>query len=58
MLYCKAPVPLLPNAVIVPLLVPQVAAAGMAVINGEGELVMLTTAALIQPPASFTFNVY
>ena len=57
MLYCNGAVPPEPKAVIVPLPLPQVAEAGIAVINGLGELVMETTTALVQPVASFTVSV-
>ena len=57
MLYSRGAVPPEPKAVMVPLLLPQVAAAGIAVMDGAGVLVMVTTATLIQFAASFTVSV-
>ena len=56
-LYCSGAVPPLPNAVMVPLLLPQVAEAGMALTKGLGELVMIMTAEFLQPFKSFTVRV-
>ena len=58
MLYSKGAVPPEPNAVMEPLLKPQLAVAGMAVIKIAVEVVMVTSVAFVQPVASFTVSVY
>ena len=54
MLYNNGAVPADPKAVMVPLLLPHVAAAGIAFSKGAGPLMMVTSAELIHPAASFT----
>ena len=53
-LYCKAPKPPVPNTVMLPLLLPQVAEEGIAVSKGVAPLNMVISTVFTQPVASLT----